>query len=363
MVPSRHRPETCITASRPGPRRRAWIWAACFALAGCDDPEAPAPAPVRPAKLMEVASTENVKTVSLPALIEASATTELGFQVPGLVAAIAVQEGRRVAKDDEIARLDRRELESELATAKANHEAAEADFQRAERLIVEGAISQAVHKQRQTRRDVTAAALDTARKHLDDSVLRAPFAGIVAAVHIEAFQNVAPQQAVATVQSTGVMEAVVQMPATLLAHFNHVKPLETMVVLDAAPETPVPAEYRSIVARADSARQTFEAHFTFTPPGDLIVLPGMTGVVRATLAVVGETEIAVPVEAILGEAAARYVWVVDTASMTVSKREVTLGAGVGRTLPVIAGLAAGETIVAAGVAHLHEGMRVRRYRP
>ena len=114
------------------------------------------------------------------------------------------------------------------------------------------------------------------------------------------------------------------------------------------------------------AAQTFEVRFSFTPPPGLVILPGMTGAVRSTVAIAGDAgaaQIAVPIEAILSEAGLRYVWVVDTDSMTVAKREVILRDGVGETLPVRSGLAAGDTIVAAGVSYLHEGMKIRRYEP
>ena len=337
---------------------------AFLSVVGCsDEPEAPLEAPVRPAKLMVVAPSENTRTISLPAVIDASATADLAFQVSGLLKSVAVREGETVAKGAEIARLDQRDLRNELVTAQANYGAAKTDFQRAERLIVEDAISRAVYDQRKTRRDVTRAALDAARKKLDDSVLHSPFAGVVADLHVEAHQNVAPQQVVATLQTTGAAEAVVQVPATLVANSGRVEPLQTVVVIDAVPDRPIPATFHSSATRADPSARTFEVRFAFTPPPGLVILPGMTGSVRSTVAIAGAAPVTAPIEAILSEADARYVWVVDTDSMTVSRRAVTLGAGVGDMLPVRAGLAAGETIVSAGVSQLHEGMRIRRYEP
>ena len=349
-------------------RRRFRCAAAAVALlaaAGCsEEPEkAPAKAAIRPAKLIDVAAAETKRRFALPAKIEASASADLAFQLAGLVASISVREGQTVAAGAEIARLDRRDLEIELRTAQANYAAAEGDFQRAERLIRRGNISRAAHEQRKTRLQVTKAARDAARKRLDDGVLRAPFAGIVAAVQSEAFENVAAREPVITLQSTGAAEAVVQVPAALMAESKRFEPVATALTLDAAPDAPIPAEFHSIATRADPAQQTFEARFVFTPPPDLLVLPGMTGTLRAIVTFPGERRITIPIEAVLGEADARYVWVVDPDSMTVSKRKVELGRGVGRTLPVTAGLAAGETVVAAGVSHLHEGMRIRRYAP
>ena len=331
--------------------------------AGCSEaPEAPLEPPVRPAKLMVAKAAEPTRTISLPAVIEASATADVAFQMSGLIVAVPVREGQTIAEGDEIARLDQRGIRNDLATAQANHDAARSAFQRAERLVAQDAISRAQYDELKNRRDVTRVAVDRERKRLGDSVLHSPFAGVVADLHVEAHQNVTAQQAVATLQTTGAATAVVQAPATLMANSGRLEPLRTEVVLDAAPEQPAAATLHSFAARADPSARTFEVRFAFSPPPELVILPGMTGTVRGTVAVLGEgaaAAVSVPLEAILSEADARYVWVVDTDAMTVSKRAVTLGAGVGDTLPVLDGLTAGETIVVAGVSQLHEGMRVR----
>ena len=371
LAPRSKRPPAGLRGRGGTQFRRSWtagLAGILAGVAGCStETGAPGTAPpVRPAKLLEVAAVDNVLTIHLPAVIEASETVELAFQTPGVLASISVREGERVAEGKEIARLDQRDQQADLATARANFDAAESDFRRVDKLVAGGVVSRAEHQRRRTRRDVAKASLDAARKHLDDTVLRSPFAGIVAAVHVKAFQNVGAQQSVATLQTTGAAEAVVQVPATLVANSRRITPLETVVVLDAAPGAPIPATLHSTAARADPAAQTFELRFAFTPPEGVVILPGMTGNLRATLAVAtedGVTRVSVPIAAILSDAEARYVWVVDLDSMTVSKRRVVLGNGVGETLPVERGLSAGETIVAAGVSYLHEGMRVRRYRP
>lgn len=338
---------------------------AALSAAGCSGaPEPPGEPPMRPAKLVEVSAADNRVTVNLPAVFEASAMAELAFQSAGRVESIAVREGQAVAAGAEIARLDQRDMRTDLAAAEARHEAAEAEFGRAQRLISEGAISRAVHEQRRTQLEIAVSALEAALKRLDDSVLRAPFGGIVAAVHIEAFQNVAPQAPAATLQSEGAAQAIAQAPAALIANSGRVEALETLILLDAAPGVAVPGTLYSLSARADPSGQTFEVRIAFEPPEGLVVLPGMTGAVRSTLAVAGGGErLSVPLGALFTEDGVRYVWVVDADSMTVSRRPVTVGEGVGESLPVLDGLTEGETVVAAGVSFLHEGMRVRRHEP
>ena len=339
--------------------------AAGLATAGCSgEPEAPAAAQVRPAKLVEVSAADNRFTVNLPAVFEASATAELAFQAAGRVESIAVREGQAVTMGAEIARLDRRDMQTELAAAEARHEAADIEFRRAERLIAEDAISRAVYEQRRTQLEIALSALEASRKRLDDSVLRAPFDGVVAAVHIEAFQNVAPQAPAAILQSSGAAQAVAQAPAALIANSGRVEASEAVVLLDAAPGVAMPGELYSLSARADPTGQTFEARVAFEPPEGVVVLPGMTGAVRAELTIAGAGDrLSVPIGALFSVGGNQYVWVVDTDAMTVSRRPVAVGEGVGESLPILDGLSEGETVVAAGVSLLHEGMQVRRYEP
>ena len=96
------------------------------------------------------------------------------------------------------------------------------------------------------------------------------------------FQTIAPQTPIVTIQSTGAAEAVVQIPSRLVANSNQIQPIETVVILDAAPDTPIPASIVSTSTRTDPRTQTFEVSFAFEPPEELTILPGMTGTLRAS---------------------------------------------------------------------------------
>ncbi len=320
---------------------------------------------VRPAKLHEVEASRSVRTVKYPAIIEATSSAEVTFQVGGLLKELLVREGKRVAEGAVIARLDQRNLRNEVATAESQFQKADSAFTRTERLLAENATSRRVFEQAQSERDVAQAALDTARKSLEDATLRSPFSGVIAAVHVEQFQNVAAQEPIVTLQTTGTAEAVFQVPARLVATSGQFETEETVVVLDAASDVRIPAVFQSAATEADPETQTFLVKFAFTPPADLIVLPGMTGMVESRLRFDRDGALAelpgVPTSAVLSDGEARYVWVVDRDTMTVSRREVTVAPGVGESLAVLDGLAEGEVIVGAGASYLHEGMQIRPY--
>lgn len=336
--------------------------------AGCSDEVAvEKEVPVRPAKLVEITQPDNERTGSFPAVIEPSGSSEITFLVGGKLQELNVRAGQELALDEVIGKLEQTSFQNDLAAAQSQYDNAQAEYSRARKLVKENAISRSIFEQRRTQRDVARTTLNSAQKAFDDTVLRSPFAGVVATVHTEQFQNVQALESIITLQTSGAAEAVVQVPATLVADSGRITPIETQVILDAAPNIPIPAVFKSNSTQADPNTQTFEVKFGFTPPAELVILPGMTGKVRFRVAYAQSEETAdatvIPLNAVLSDGAERYAWLVDTETMTVSRRNITVGSGIGESLIVIDGLEVGDTVVGAGTSYLQEGMKIRAYEP
>lgn len=335
-------------------------------IAGCSGEEDTPPAPrVQPAKLMVVDEAKSQRDVTFPAVIRAAQSAELTFQVAGEVVELNAFESQDVEKGDVIARLDQRNARNSVASAQAELDNAESEYQRAVRLAEQDAISRSTVESRKTQRDVAAVALSQAQQALGDTVIRAPFSGAISQVSIEQYQNVQAKEAIATLQSSET-EALINIPGTIIARIPQLQPVESVVVLDAAPGERIPAQFREASGVADPNTQTYQISFTFVPPESLLILPGMTATVTTTFLFSGSDDIVakgvgVPLEAILAEGEKRFVWVVDNETMTIAKREVSVGPEVSETATVTSGLAGGETIVAAGVAFLSEGTKVRAW--
>ncbi len=331
---------------------------------GNDDSKQDREPAVRPVKLITLSGASNLQMARYPAVLDAAQLSDLSFQVGGLVAEIAVIDAQSVQAGDEIARLDQRDFQSQLTSARAQFESAEAEYQRAVRLSQADAIARSVLDQRKSQRDVARSQLDTAEKALGDTIIRAPFSGVIAQTPVRANETISAGQIVATIIGTGnLAEATVNVPASVVARSQEVENRTAFVILDAAPSQRIEATFKSASLLADSTSQTFAVTFTFDPPGNLIVLPGM----HATLELsetrrITDSEaqrVSVPISAILSDGSARYVWIVDQDSMTVTKREVTITDGIGESAVVTEGLEQGETIATAGASYLAEGMQVR----
>ncbi len=341
----------------------ATMFAASMSLASCDTPElVDAPTAPLPAKLVTVAEASGLYSGSFPAVVRSVRSTDLAFQVGGQIVEWNATDGASFRRGDVIARLDARSFEAAVAQAEAQYTNANSEYERALRLIDEDAISRSVVESREAQVQVAQASLDTARKNLSDTVLRAPFSGGVGITYVEQFQNVGPQQSVLVLQSRAV-EAVVNVPASFVLNSNQVRPFNVEVELDAAPGQRFPAAFREAVGQADSATQTYEAHFSFTPPTNLVVLTGMTATLYFELEDVSngpdERGITVPLAAIMAEGDKRFVWIVKGRERVLERRDIQVADGIGENMIVTRGLEPGETIIGAGGAYLQAGDRVR----
>lgn len=347
-----------------------WGWrtlapAMCIFIAACGGADTEEPEIVRPAKLLTVEAASERLDVSFPAIVEARNSSTLTFQVGGLLTDFPVSESQFVRRGQVLARLDQRRYANAVASAQAQYDAAQRDYESAAALLEQNAIAEIQVRQREAQRDVAAASLDSAKKDLADTVLRAPFSGVVAEKLAVRFENVSPQQDIVTLQSTGAAEAVVSVPASLVPRFSRKRPTNAYVVLSSAPDLQIPGSFLAARTQADTQSQTFRVKFAFNPPQNVPALPGSTGTVYVGRELL-EDELAgdgitVPLGAVLSDGKVRYVWVVDRESMTVSKRTVTVADSIGEEIAISDGLKPGETIVAAGAAYLHDGMKIRPY--
>lgn len=318
---------------------------------------------VRPVKLLTIAAADTVQSSRYPAVIDAVQSSELSFQVGGLLKELPVKESQQVNKGDLIAQLDQRDFNSQVDAAQAQFDNAEEEFQRAERLAKEDAIARSVLEQRKTQRDVTKAQLDSAKKALADTELRAPFSGVIAKISTAKLQTIQPGQVVAILMGSGIFEAKINLPARIIAQSRMREEKGAYVLLDAAPDRRIEATFKEATLVADATSQTYAVTFTFEPAEDLIILPGMNATVElkssAKTESGGNNRVSVPLAAVMSDGNVQHVWVINKDTMKVSKRSVTIEAGIGDLLIVTEGLTPGETIAGAGASYLAEGMQVR----
>jgi multidrug efflux pump subunit AcrA (membrane-fusion protein) len=204
------------------------------------------------------------------------------------------------------------------------------------------------------------AQLQVARNNLDYATLRAPFDGIIARRHIDNFTNVQAGQNIVLLQALSTVHLAFDVPGpdvTALTR-NGQQNISNTVVFDAIPGEVFEGELIEFSVQADIATQTYRGRVAVDVPEGAFILPGMVGEVISR-APGQAVDLVVPLTAIAADAqGASFVWVLDGENR-VAARPVTLGAMSGDMVAVTEGLEAGETVIAAGVNKLLEGMEVR----
>ena len=349
-------------------------------LSACGKEEAPIEPPAsRPVKTYTVDGGTAQAVRRFPATVDASQRAEMSFRVAGQLQEIAVREGDLVAQGALIAKLDPTDYQIVLDDRRATFDNAERNFVRGKELIVDGNISRIDYDRMEANYRTTEAALTQAKKDLEYTEMRAPFAGRVARRMVENFEEVLAKQTVFYLQDNNSLDVIINLPESLVrsvrgnssvedfedieAIDNDRNKLPAWVSFDNKAETQFPLEIKEIATKADDQTQTYRVTFTMQSPKDFTVLPGMTASVAVDFANVVVTDGArwVPVRSVQGDTGLESrVWVLDVDDMTVSSRPVTIGRMSEGRIEVTSGLQGGEEIVAVGAPYLAEGMRVTR---
>jgi RND family efflux transporter MFP subunit len=303
----------------------------------------------------------------------------------GAVAEIKVTVGDRVKKREVVAVLDRdrvratRELratevaqaEAAIATSKAQLDYVTQEMKRLEGLRRSAAFSQARFEDK--RQEVVKAESATAEKQaallrarvnlkmadieLRDSVIRAPYAGVVSIRHIEVGAYVGVGQPVVTLIDDEHLEIEAAVPAERIAGLAPGTPVAFRLVGTSSAEAVV----RAVVPEENPLTRTRTVRFTPRFNGDHDNLATNQSVTLHIPAGPARAVVTVHKDAVLNRSEGPMVFVVvkDVAR----PRPVRLGEAVGGRFEVIDGLKPGETVVVRGNERLRPGQKVRVGRP
>jgi RND family efflux transporter MFP subunit len=328
-------------------------------LGACDEPPPPTEV-VRPIRAMQVADAEGLRDRAFPCRAEAVGEVNAAFDVPGRLIERPARVGSEVDAGELLARLDPSDFQNALTQAEARVERARAMRDRVAKALRSGAVARQDLTNAQADLDEALAERDIRAKAVDDTQLRAPFDGVIAATFVENFQNVQVRQPVMRVLDISAIECVVNVPENLISSVPYVEDIR--VTFDAFPNRPLSAAIAEIGREASATTRTFPITLVMDQAEGMEVLPGMAG--RATArAVLPEdapaTGFDLPLNAIFSDDGQRsVVWVIDAATMTASKREVEILAPSALGMRV-RGVEPGEWIATSAVHVLREGQEVR----
>jgi RND family efflux transporter MFP subunit len=384
---------------KPTPKTRRSPWLAVLGLAAVvvvagivwwlNRPKA---AVVRTILVQESASGGQKTLLNASGYVTARRQATVSSKVTGKVIEVMVEEGMKIEAGQILARIDSSNVEKSLRLSeaqsesarkaldetKANLEQAERELARFTELAANKVASQSdldraeaeakslrarLEKQKA---DIVVSERDVAQwqQQLDDTVIRAPFAGIVTSKNAQPGEMISPMSAGGSFTRTGIC-TLVDMSSLEVevdvneSYINRVEPGQRVeATLDSYPDWHIPSKVIAIIPAADRQKATVKVRVGFEKLESRI-LPDM----GVKVAFQGAEErqpalrsIRIPKMAVQQRDGRDVVWIARDGH--VEKRAVTVTTPRGDDVTVTAGLNGGESVVVEGADKLADGTRI-----
>jgi len=319
-------------------------------------------------------------------------------KVTGKVAQVLIEEGQHVQAGQVLATLDDSNARATLEQAQAQAQAAEASLAsarlafaqagpkiaRQQRLHGLGYSSDTAVEDARNTLDAARAAeelaarqvavaqagRDMARRNLDDTVIRAPFAGVVTVKAAQPGEMVSPVSAGGGFTRTGIgtivdMDSLEVQVDVAESFINRVQQgMPATVKLNAYPDSEIPAEVIAVIPTADRSKATVAVRVGLKAHDPRLV-PEMGARVsflapRTAGPTTGPAQrsVRVPADAVLAQGPDKGV-VFVVADGRLERRAVRLGPAEPKGQVIQAGVTPGETLAVGGLDKLKDGQRVR----
>lgn len=343
-------------------------------LAACSQPPTTTEPLIRPIAWTQVKTSSFEQVRRLSGIVAPVETANLSFQVGGKVQSVKVLLGEQVSAGQELARLEQRSFNLSLQSSQAQLEQSQAsfteaknEFKRYSELVEQGVVSKSGYDNAKAANDSAASAvnvakaqLELARKNLQDSILLAPYDGIITKRIIEPSQQISPAQTTFEIEGEHGLEVRVMVPENLIQELE--KGQNLPVHFPAFPALDLDGHITEIGTRAQSAN-AFPVVVILNKDSQGL-RAGMTAEVDFTFEGTGRTgfrgnSIKIPIAAIsAGSGKNNYVYIYDEQQKIVIKRPVQTENILNNQVFISSGLKDGDIIAIAGVAFLRDGQQV-----
>jgi len=354
------------------------------------------PLPVQTATAVSLAAgSASASVLDASGYVVARRMATVSAKITGRVREVRIEEGMQVEEGQVMATLDpvdadaQRALSasqlgaarSEIARVQAQLSEAEANTRRLDALVGQQLVSRAQHDQAVATRNALRAQLESARRNaqvaaeglniadlgVDNTVVRAPFSGVVIAKAAQPGEIVSPLSAGGGFTRTGIgtivdmdsLEVEVDVGEAYIGRVQPKMPVEA--TLSSYPDWKIPAEVIAIIPAADRGKATVKVRVALKEK-DARIVPDM-GVTVSFLEKAPEPGseprrgVRVPASAVVQRGGADAVFVVGAQNVA-ELRKVEAGGKAGDDREIVSGLAPGETVVLGPPAELEDGAAV-----
>lgn len=348
----------------------------------------PSPLPVKTALAVRQATGGSILDATGYVVARRQAT--VSAKITGKIAEVLIEEGQKVAEGQVLARLDQADARAQRDLAQAQLDAARSqlrdfqvqlaqagrDLRRQEELVERRLVSVQAAEQARATVDswkarlvtqqwqvaVAESALEVARVNLDNTVVRAPFAGVVVAKTAQPGEMVSPMSTggftrtgIGTLVDMDSLEIEVDVSESFIGRVKPGQPVKA--TLNAYPDWDIPADVIAIIPTADRSKATVKVRIALRRKDPRIV-PEIG--VRVAFLSGAETPPAaslwVPNAAIVEDNGKAAVFVADRG--LAKKQAVTAGKPEGENRQVLEGLKGGERVILDPPATLKDGSPV-----
>ena len=323
--------------------------------AGCQSKaqvqEAAAP-PLR-VEIQSVAAGSGQQSLTYSGTLEPEKSVQLGFAVAGIINNVAVQEGQRVRQGQLLARIDDAEYRNALAITQAGLAQSQDLYQRLSGLYQQGSLPAKDYVDIKTRVAQAQAQQNITAKHIADSRLYAPMAGVVSARLVEPGSAVSPGTPAFGLVKTDALYAKITVPESEVGALRRDQAVRVAVPMVSATVSGILA---IINPQADPMTRTYSVKVKLGN-ADGRLLPGMLTTVTIPTQRRAEA-LSVPAGSVVRDADdLTYVYVVNDQRQAIRKRVIT-SSMLGNNILIKSGLQPGERVVVKGQNRVQDGQTV-----
>ena len=356
---------------------RPWLLTIVIAAgvtAGCSDATKARAATERPAVAVETAAAaarDVEQAIDVVGSLAPKFQADIKSEFTAVVAEVYVTEWVKVAKGQPLARLDSREDESGLEAVRASllqadvaETRAQRELERAVKLKDVGLITQQGLDDTRTAREAAAATTAAVRAQvrlaetrLTKAMIRAPFAGVVAARMVNVGDRVESMGGgpMFRIVDTSVLDLTVHVPSARLSELAIGRQLS--FTTDAVPGRTFTGVVAHINPTAEDASRAIPV---------MVEVRNDDGALKGGLFVKGRIVTGSRAQVLTVPRAALLTWDLESRRAEVftidgdvaRRRSITTGAALGDIVEVAAGIAAGEAVIVRGGFNVRDGDRV-----
>ncbi len=316
--------------------------------------------PVKYVKVEKIVDQQLVEKLVFNGIIKEKSLTSISFRVGGPLTKLNVKPGDFVKAGELIAEIDKRDYELQVQSTKVQFNQMQGEFERYKQLFEKGKIPANSYEKIESGYLMAKTAYENAVNKLKDSKLTAPVSGYIYEKFVENFQTVNPGQVVVSIIDLSQLEVIISIPESQLTKIKNSS--KNLLEVKNANVSNLPISILSISEKAKDDGM-YEMKFTFNNNSKLKISPGMS----AEISMICDQEastIKIPSSAVFYEENTTRVWVFDSISKVVNKRNVRIkNISSGGKVEVISGLSPNDIIVIAGVHSLYENQVVRPVQP